>query len=90
VLRGAQRSLERRLVRFALLDLILADLYQGQARVDEVFRCLLDHQLQLVGIYDFHSLQQRAGWRRPVGQSDGRIAGRQADFVKRIPPTVCR
>ena len=62
VLRGAQRSIERRLVRFVLLELIFADLYQGQARVDEVFRCLLDHQLQLVGIYDFHSLQQRAGW----------------------------
>jgi FkbM family methyltransferase len=62
VLRGAQASLERRLVRFVLLELIFANLYTGQARVDEVFRCLLDHQMQLVGIYDFHSLRQRAGW----------------------------
>jgi FkbM family methyltransferase len=62
VLRGARTSLERHLVRFVLLELIFADLYQGQARVDEVFRCLLDHRMQLVGIYDFHSVQQRAGW----------------------------
>jgi FkbM family methyltransferase len=62
VLRGARESLEQGQVRFVLLELIFANLYEGQARVDEVFRCLLDHRMHLVGIYDAHVVGDRAGW----------------------------
>ena len=62
VLRGARGSLEQGEVRFVLLELIFADLYQGQARVDEVFRFLMDHHMHLVGIYDFHFVHELAGW----------------------------
>jgi len=62
VLRGARGSLEQGEIRFVLIELIFADLYLGQARVDEVFRCLLDHHLHLVGIYDFHAVHDLAGW----------------------------
>jgi FkbM family methyltransferase len=62
VLHGARGSLEQGQVRFVLLELIFASLYQGQARVDEVFRFLMDHQMHLVGIYDFHFVHDLAGW----------------------------
>lgn len=62
VLSGARESLEQGRVGFVLLELIFANLYEGQARVDEVFRCLLDHHMHLVGIYDVHVVRDRAGW----------------------------
>jgi FkbM family methyltransferase len=62
VLQGAHDSFEQGLVRFVLLELIFANLYQEQARVDDVFRCLLDHHMHLVGIYDVHAVHGLAGW----------------------------
>jgi FkbM family methyltransferase len=62
VLRGASGSFDQGQIRFVLIELIFADLYQGQARVDEVFRYLLDYHMQLVGLYDIHPVHGRAGW----------------------------
>lgn len=62
VLQGALGSLGRGRIRFVLLEMIFADLYEGQARVDEVFKLLLDQRMRLVGMYDFHFVKGMAGW----------------------------
>ena len=62
VLQGARDSIDQRAIRFVLLELIFADLYEGQARVDDVFRWLLDRRMHLVSIYDVHFVHDRAGW----------------------------
>ena len=62
VLHGARGSLEQGHVRFVLLELNFASLYEGQARVDDVFRFLMDREMRLVGIYDFHFVHDLAGW----------------------------
>lgn len=62
VLKGARGSFEDQAIRFVLLELIFGDLYEGQGRVDDLFRLLLDQRMELVGIYDLHFVHDRAGW----------------------------
>ena len=62
VLEGAAASFRDHRVLFVFLELIFADLYRGQSRVDDVFRFLLDYGMRLVGIYNFHFHGEYAGW----------------------------
>lgn len=62
VLEGAAAAFRDHRVLFVFLELIFADLYRDQSRVDDVFRFLLDHGMRLVGIYNFHFHGEYAGW----------------------------
>jgi len=62
VLKGANRMLSERRVSLIYIEINFAEMYEGQARADEILRFIFDHGLRLVAFYKMHMLNGKAGW----------------------------
>lgn len=60
VLRGAARLLDAARVQLVYLELIFSPMYQGQARLDDIYGYLADRGYRLVAFYRFNFLDDRA------------------------------
>ena len=62
VIRGAEGMIRAGRVGVIYTEVIFADLYEGQPSLDEFYRHLSDRGFRLVGFYEFHHQNDRAGW----------------------------
>jgi FkbM family methyltransferase len=62
VIKGAGRLLVDHRVHMIYMEIIFSELYQGQPRLDEIFRVLADWGFVLVRLYNFHYSNDLLGW----------------------------
>jgi FkbM family methyltransferase len=62
VMKGAERMMEQRAVRFIYTEITFSDMYKGVPRFDEIYAFLADRGFALVSFYDFYYQHNRAGW----------------------------
>lgn len=62
VIKGAHRLLVDHRIHVIYMEINFSELYQGQPRVDEIFRFLADRGFVLIGLYNFHYPKGLLGW----------------------------
>jgi FkbM family methyltransferase len=62
VMKGAERMIGRRAIRFIYTEVTFSDMYEGLPRFDEIYAFLADRGFALVSFYDFYYQHDRAGW----------------------------
>jgi FkbM family methyltransferase len=62
VLKGAARMLERGAIHLVYLEVIFSKMYDGMPTFDQIYKLFMDRRYALVGMYEFHYRDGRAGW----------------------------
>lgn len=91
VLKGANRLLSDHRIHLIYMEIIFSELYQGQPRLDEIFRFLADREFALVGLYNFHYPNELLGWADAlfVNRQFRSNASSNAARAVRSFPTTC-